>query len=434
MDGCNFANMRWLNILGLFLLCFAADLLYRSRADLRVSNFVHWTMSKIPASTSTPPSAASGVPAHTHTSSSPSSSLSMSLPASSSLLSSSSSTTRPAVTVPSTISSLSPPANDLAVQRLEDLLNLDARQEVFHSTYTREHFITYFWDPSWAGGFNNRLQALELTLLLAVLLNRTLAIQPFSDAHERGQDVSYTKYLETISAWPVVERVHQELGKIQPLPLDQKKQCRLDVFELLATISPAMDNVRTVKYDCGWAWWPEIFASKYHTTIRRFLSRHVRFHRSLCNGPLIDGPYAALHARLGDRAGISLVNCSHFGFDFTAPKSWESKGMSAAERESIMFGCVKGRNLRHVDVITIEEAMKAWTLPSHIQTVYIATNRPSSSRISTIKEFLKARSLKPLLWEDLSMSLASARDGTAIRIVEQCFLFERLWIFLLTHL
>lgn len=151
-----------------------------------------------------------------------------------------------------------------------------------------------------------------------------------------------------------------------------------------------------------------------------FLSRHVRFHRSLCNGPLIDGPYAALHARLGDRAGISLVNCSHFGFDFTAPKSWESKGMSAAERESIMFGCVKGRNLRHVDVITIEEAMKAWTLPSHIQTVYIATNRPSSSRISTIKEFLKARSLKPLLWEDLSMSLASARDGTAISIVEQC--------------
>lgn len=82
---------------------------------------------------------------------------------------------------------------DEKVRILERWLNVKERQDIRDSEYAKTHFVTYLDN----GGFNNRLEGLELAFLLAVLLNRTLVVHNFSAFHENyGGKVAPEKYLD----------------------------------------------------------------------------------------------------------------------------------------------------------------------------------------------------------------------------------------------
>eukprot|EP00438_Fugacium_kawagutii_P011882 Skav219163 [mRNA] locus=scaffold648:193185:193928:- [translate_table: standard] len=184
-----------------------------------------------------------------------------------------------------------------------------------------------------------------------------------------------------------------------------------------------------------------MFAEQYHTVIRRFLSKHIRFSRSLCHGPLFPTPYHTVHIRLGDRPGLSLVNCSAFGFQFVGEPSWIKKGMppQAPERTAIEYGCVKRNSTTgEVKAIWSEDSVDDWQRSlSPPAPVYIATNRPKDPRIVNIKQKLTANGFDVLTFEAVDVSPVSnvttvsdgskvtndpsrPRDGALVSVIEQC--------------
>ena len=310
-------------------------------------------------------------------------------------------------------------------EELEQLLDLEARKEAFHSSYTQTHFITYRSGE----GFNNRLQALEVTFLLAVLLNRTLVIAPFTSGHNSGKLLSYLVFLEEILTWPVIDGARHDIDLGDPVRLDQvnNTHCRVDLLDLRDEIRGSeIADVRTLRYGYVWGDWMSMFAEKYHTVIRHFLASQLRFSHYLCHGPLIPRPYAAMHLRFGDRLGLSLVNCSAFGFQLANSPAFHKPEMTRAWEDGVKFGCVRG-SPEKFEILRSEDAVDAWAVEASRppRPVYIATNRPKDPRVARVKEKLAARGIEVLSYENVSRLLdvtvrKTARDGAVLGVVEQC--------------
>lgn len=325
---------------------------------------------------------------------------------------------------------------DEKVRILERWLNVKERQDIRDSEYAKTHFVTYLDN----GGFNNRLEGLELAFLLAVLLNRTLVVHNFSAFHENyGGKVAPEKYLDMQAfQWGVKQWSDVDFASPQKnyTPFTHKnRRCRLDIVQLCEDLRTHYSEIPMIIAHDGntplYPYWTALFAKQYHEVIRSFFTEYVRFNPSLCDftknslqsQTWLHQPYAAMHFRLGDRPGLQMANCSLFGFRFQGHLEDIKENMPRAEIEAIRFGCNKPSAKdpkNHVIPLFTEDVVRSWHLPKNIKVVYIATNQPKDTRVKTVQGMFRERGLTTLTWEDLNQTLAPARDGTEISIQEQC--------------
>ena len=322
------------------------------------------------------------------------------------------------------------------VRVLERWLNVKERQDIRDSEYAKTHFVIY----RNRGGFNNRLENLELAFLMAVLLNRTLVVHNFSAFHGGAEgEVAPETYLDMQAfQWPVKQwsEVNFATPPRNHSVLTRKyRHCGLDIVQLCEEMRKGkFSEIPMIMAHDGrgiYPYWTTLFAKQYHEVIRNFGTEHVRFNPSLCDftqnslqsQTWLRQPYAAMHFRLGDRPGLQMANCSLFGFRFQGHLKDINENMSIAEREAIKYGCNKPSAKdpkNHVIPLFTEDVVRSWHLPKNIKVVYIATNEPNDTRVKTVQGMFQERGLTTLTWEDLNHTLAPARDGTEISIQEQC--------------
>ena len=322
------------------------------------------------------------------------------------------------------------------VRIVERWLNVKERQDIHDSEYAKTHFVTY---PNF-GGFNNRLEYLELAFLFAVLLNRTLLVKNFSASHQRfGGEVTPEQYLDMKAfQWRIKQWSNVDFAKLQRRTTHLhvgRHRCGVDIVQLCEDMKKTnySDIPMIITYDAKapYPFWPAVFAKPYHQVIRRFFAEYVRFNPSLCDftqnslqsQTWLRQPYAAMHFRLGDRPGLQLANCSLFGFRFQGHFEDIKKNMSLAEMEAIRYGCNKPSAedpKNHVIPLFTEDVVGSWHLPKNIKVLYIATNRPNDTRVKKVRGIFQKRGLTTLTWEDLDQTLAQKRDGSEISIQEQC--------------
>ena len=337
------------------------------------------------------------------------------------------------------VGSLSRVHGDEKVRIVERWLNVKERQDIRDSEYAKTHFVTY----RNLGGFNNRLEALEMAFLFAVLLNRTLLVHPFSASHTMsGGKVAPEQYFDMKAfQWPIKQWNDVDFAKLQSRSIRLHvglHPCGMDIDQLCEDMRKTSysDIPMILAHDSRdgkspYPWWPAIFAKQYHQVIRSFFTKYVRFNPSLCDftrnslqsQTWLRQPYAAMHFRLGDRPGLQLANCSLFGFRFQGHFRDIKKQMSQAEIEAIRYGCNKPSAedpKNHVIPLFTEDVVGSWHLPENIKVLYIATNRPNDLRVKKVKEMFQKRGLTTLTWENLDQTLAPKRDETGISIQEQC--------------
>ena len=313
----------------------------------------------------------------------------------------------------------------------------------------QNHFVSY-WS---LGGFNNRLQALQIALLLSKLLNRTLIVGPFTLGHDKGRETPYTEFLDPIE-WPTVNWNSPELqGKLElsksntaNVNFAWRRNCSVPLPHVVSELE-SLASVQVLHYPYYSGFWRILFSSEYHEVIGHFFDRSLRLKQALYDEAIsisgvLQKPYAVIHFRLGDRYGLPLVNCSEFlatpfqSFDFGGFPNWFDPKMPAATWEAVRFGCVKRTTAgSQVNYVTTEMAAAAWDLASinpKIRDVYIATNRPNKSRVQKLKILLQDRNLTPWTWEKLlserknqsSKFYSGDRDGSIIGVMEQVLAIE----------
>mmetsp|Transcript_20785 Transcript_20785/g.48601 ORF Transcript_20785/g.48601 Transcript_20785/m.48601 type:complete len:409 (-) Transcript_20785:140-1366(-) len=300
--------------------------------------------------------------------------------------------------------------------RIDAQLNIEARRVPVD--YVKSHFLVY----QRGGGLNNRIQALEIGLVLAVLLNRTLVIQTIRTTHgsERGAEVPYTDILEPVIAWPTVQRgvddklfqdVMSDTSR-QPLPLHPNDNCSVDLWNfVVAFATNESANLRVVEFPWYCGFWQFLFHRRYHPAIARFLDAYIRFKAekwSLRSAPL-PSTYALVHFRLGDKPGFPLFNCSEINYTLLLGPNLK---------------CKKKTSDGSVEHLTTDQAIRFWHIPEQIKDVYIATNRPLDARVVDATQFFASQGLTTWLWENISWNWRTqfgSRDGSQISAIEQTF-------------
>ena len=136
---------------------------------------------------------------------------------------------------------------DEKVRILERWLNVKERQDIRDSEYAKTHFVTYLDN----GGFNNRLEGLELAFLLAVLLNRTLVVHNFSAFHENyGGKVAPEKYLDMQAfQWGVKQWSDVDFASPQKnyTPFThENRRCRLDIVTKATAVAGVVSALAVV--------------------------------------------------------------------------------------------------------------------------------------------------------------------------------------------
>ena len=167
------------------------------------------------------------------------------------------------------------------VRTLERWLNVKERQDIHDSEYAKTHFVTY----RNIGGFNNRLEYLELAFLFAVLLNRTLVVHNFSAFKlSRGGEVAPERYLDMQALqWPVKQWSDVDFAppQMNNTPLTPETlHCGLDIVQLCEDMRKTNFSEIPMILAKGrgpYPDWPTLFAKKYHGVIRSFWTEHVRF-------------------------------------------------------------------------------------------------------------------------------------------------------------
>ncbi|CAE7310961.1 unnamed protein product, partial [Symbiodinium sp. CCMP2456] len=302
-----------------------------------------------------------------------------------------------------------PAQNKSPADCTEGLLSLAGRHHI--SSYMQSHYLMY--RPG--GGLNNRIQGLEIGLLFAVLLNRTVVIETINTGHSKGREVQYTDFLEAIDEWPTVRagidtKLYTSLkaeSNRSHLPLNPHANCSVNLWDMVVEYSSSTDRVLEYPHYAGfWQYW---FRPEYHMVVARFLDQHVRF-RTNFSVPIqfaLPFPYALLHYRLGDMPGLPLFNCSKINFSFTG---------------GVWNQCRRKHVNGSVEYLTVQKALEFWHVPEHLKHVYIATNRPSDPQIGRTVRFFAERGLKTWTWEDISSFWPAdlgARDGSAVSAIEQ---------------
>ena len=183
----------------------------------------------------------------------------------------------------------------------------------------QNHFVSY-WS---LGGFNNRLQALQIALLLSKLLNRTLIVGPFTLGHDKGRETPYTEFLDPIE-WPTVNWNSPELqGKLElsksntaNVNFAWRRNCSVPLPHVVSELE-SLASVQVLHYPYYSGFWRILFSSEYHEVIGHFFDRSLRLKQALYDEAIsisgvLQKPYAVIHFRLGDRYGLPLVNCDTF--------------------------------------------------------------------------------------------------------------------------
>jgi len=308
-------------------------------------------------------------------------------------------------------------------------LNLtDAAMDDIDLQYRKSHFVT---SEVADGGFNNRLQATEIALLFGVLLNRTLLMRQFQRGHTGGKKEPYTTYLNIVG-WPAFANNTKRRDALK-LPVEQDRNCSVDMAKLLPRLSanPKLHDAKIAIFTNNWGFWQILFRREHHRDIAAFLSRHVQYKQNCVSQvtSLLPKPFAAVHARFGDRRGFPLFNCSLLGYNFgNGTKKYHSREAFACSRPR-RPDPDKARNLTDAfDFLTLPDALAAWNLPPEVNLVYFATNRPKDPTVKQAKDVLEGRNLSVRFWEDLkphdSKDFQGVRDGSWISIAEQCIAME----------
>ena len=276
--------------------------------------------------------------------------------------------------------------------------------------YAREHFLVY----RRGGGLNNRVTAVEICLLLAVLSNRTLLIETMQNGHMRGHDSPYTDFLEKIEGWPVLaagtisEAQRRSLlrnSNKRILKLHPEVNCSVDLLAFVSELH-RFSEVKVLEYAFEWGYWSQLFSEEYHSLIAAFVSTHVRFKHSLADPARasMPVPFGLIHFRLGDRDGRPLWNCSEIGYE-TGKK----------------FSCVLRRQ-GSFEYLGTEQAVRLWHIPEDIKDIYIATNRPNHTRVAAVRHDLAQRGFQIWQWEDVARHWTlgrEMRDGSKVSAAEQ---------------
>lgn len=263
------------------------------------------------------------------------------------------------------------------------------------------------------GGFGNRLQAFQVSLVLARHTGRILVAPSFSDAHMGGRHVPYTTYFRAIDG--VVLGSDVDLSRLQKETLDVKPDnCGIRMEDVVKRYRDS--TVDILEYTGGWGYWEAMFSRVDHAAFFQSLQRDLRYTVGIEAGAALlqswlMKPYGGVHFRLGDKQAMALFNCSTLGL------SWRPG----------RFGCEGGAIER-----SIAELPLAAPGLAH---VYIATNRPDDERVKATVARLRRSGQLTWTFDDfpeavrrsaLSMAYgpdvdpqSGDRDGTMISILEQ---------------
>lgn len=258
--------------------------------------------------------------------------------------------------------------------------------------------VTYQW--SGAVGFNNRIGALQIAYLVAHATGRTLVAQPFLTGHFNhssnlgswGTQVPYTAYLAPIKGALSFTEVPLGDGRtVENLDMDWYGGQGLTVADLRARYGGSTASVLNFKFASGW--WVRTFDRSQHLALATRLREQIRFAPGVVAGAELlrqhlPPQYGAVHFRLGDRPGESLVDCSKVGKG-TATGSWNTEDV---------YG------------------VKTW--PAGVDTIYVATNRPQDARVPQLAQEMARGGRAMKLWEDFpgaaraeALRLAGASAG-----------------------
>lgn len=275
-------------------------------------------------------------------------------------------------------------------------------------------FVTY----SWSGkvGFNNRVSALQIAFLVAHATGRTLVVPPFLTGHydstnhrgSWGKQVPYTAYIAPIEGALGFTEVDFTGRSTLNLDISWGKEQQFTLADIATKYGTATADILNFKFPFGW--WEKVFAPSEHKAIAALLNQHVRMAPGIVEGARLlrahlPSQYGAVHFRLGDRPGESLVDCKDVGFAEHTFGSWRTEEV---------------------------EKTKKWSDDTEV--IYVATNRPEDPRIPKLRVQIFNKKREMRLWEDLpeaarqqALRLAqadldgveTARDGSLVSCLEQ---------------
>lgn len=260
-------------------------------------------------------------------------------------------------------------------------------------------FCTYAND----GGFNNRLQALQIALLLCQATDRTLIVQPFTTGHNEGLEVEYTYFLEPIVDHPVVLARDLDLALVSTQDIDlHGDDCDVGLSSL--TENYANSDAQVLRFPDPWGYWESMFQQSDHEAIRAALEKSIHFSagvRAGAEGLLqwLPQSWSAAHARLTDRPGLVLLDCEAVGLAVGSPELLFREGLNDAEVTAINDGCALELSDGSLRINDLETGFKTFPTAG-VSNVYIATDDPMDARLARIHESLQSRGVRSLSWED----------------------------------
>jgi len=276
-------------------------------------------------------------------------------------------------------------------------------------------------------GFNNRWQALKISLIVAVATNRTLAVQPFTFGHNAGQDVPYTRFFQI--DWPTVPASELAGKEVKELPVSPSTCDK----GLAAIAAHDATKAPILRYPACYGWWDSILRPEDYAVARSALDRLKlvpQWEAAAAELRTALPPvYNAVHFRLGDRPGLAL-DCAP-GEPHLRP--WQNPTLvgkqTPTEARNNLKSIAKQWGWDNCPLMNVEDAYDAWGI--HAQGVghwplYISTNRPSDPRAVAL-----GKETNSIFWDDIPEDVRQRalklvgfqgggwRDGAAVSLLEQ---------------